>query len=228
MSEKRAQQALIEQFRLLGQTAIIDSAAVGRSVQALQQISAGGPRPAPLPRWGRLALPVVRATAESGQRLDDTTTIAALIQPLPPTVLLVNHSVKASDMLGRVSVELCAAALGEDPELLHKPALTQAVRFVVALMAATHVGRSIEVRVPPVSACQCGLPGESAQVGTVPGSGPVHTRGTPPNVVETDARTFLALATGRLSWFQARAEYAVRASGSRADLSAMLPVVDVA
>ena len=200
-----------------------------RSVHALQQISAGGPRPAPLPRWGRLALPSVRATAEGGPLVDETTTtIAALTQPLPPTVLLANHSVKASDMLGRVSVELCATALGEHPELMHKPALTQAVRFVVALLAATYVGRSIEVRVPPVSACQCGLPGESAQVGTVPGSGPVHTRGTPPNVVETDARTFLALATGRLSWARARAEYAVRASGNRADLSAMLPVVDVA
>ena len=55
-------------------------------------------------------------------------------------------------------------------------------------LAARHPGRVLEVRIPPVAAVQC-LPG------------PVHTRGTPPNVVETDTRTWLALATGRVDFF---------------------------
>jgi len=54
--------------------------------------------------------------------------------------------------------------------------------------------------------------------------GPRHTRGTPPNVVETDARTWLQLATGQLSWAEAVAQGAVTASGNRADLSAQLPL----
>ncbi len=234
MSEQRAQQAFTEQVRKLRHASPGEHrqirAALDRSLRVLTQLSCGGPRPAGLAQWGRLALP----SAGPGPSSAESTGIAALTDPLSATATvtfggsqLQRYSVKSSELLGRLAVELCSAALAEDPELLHKPALTQAVRFLVSLLAATYVGRSIEVRVPPWAACQCGLPGESAQPGTVPGSGPVHTRGTPPNVVETDAQTFLSLATGRLSWSQARAAYAVRASGSRADLSAMLPVVDV-
>ena len=70
----------------------------------------------------------------------------------------------------------------------------------------------MEVRVPPFAAIQC-----------VPG--PRHTRGTPPNVVETDPLTWLDLAAGRLDWAAAVAAGRVRASGQRADLSAYLPVM---
>ena len=77
---------------------------------------------------------------------------------------------------------------------------------------AQHVpGRSVELRVPPHVAVQCI-------------EGPRHTRGTPPNVVETDAATWLRLATGALSWADAVAAGAVTASGNRADLSAHLPL----
>jgi hypothetical protein len=77
---------------------------------------------------------------------------------------------------------------------------------------AQHVpGRSVELRVPPHVAVQCI-------------EGPRHTRGTPPNVVETDAATWLRLATGRLTWDAAVAEGRVTASGNRADLSALLPL----
>ncbi|MGI8697947.1 MAG: sterol carrier family protein, partial [Mycobacteriales bacterium] len=56
--------------------------------------------------------------------------------------------------------------------------------------------------------------------------GPRHTRGTPPNVVETDPAGWLELATGRLRWADAVADGRVRASGSRAvNLSAYLPVL---
>jgi len=67
------------------------------------------------------------------------------------------------------------------------------------------------VRVPPFAAVQC-----------VPG--PRHTRGTPPNVIETDPLTWIALATGRTAWTQAVAAGAVQASGPRADLSGYLPL----
>ena len=77
---------------------------------------------------------------------------------------------------------------------------------------AQHVpGRSVELRVPPHVAVQCV-------------EGPRHTRGTPPNVVETDAATWLKLATGATTWAQAIGEGAVTASGNRADLSPHLPL----
>ena len=54
--------------------------------------------------------------------------------------------------------------------------------------------------------------------------GPRHTRGTPPNVIETDAATWLRLANGALTWAEAVAEGTVTASGNRADLSEVLPL----
>jgi Bacterial SCP ortholog len=72
-------------------------------------------------------------------------------------------------------------------------------------------GRSVELRVPPYAAVQC-----------VPG--PRHTRGTPPNVVETDGATWLALAEGALAWADAVADGRISASGPRSDLSAYLPL----
>jgi Bacterial SCP ortholog len=77
---------------------------------------------------------------------------------------------------------------------------------------AQHVpGRSVELRVPPHVAVQCI-------------EGPRHTRGTPPNVIETDAATWLRLATGASTWAQAVADGKVTASGNRADLSPHLPL----
>jgi hypothetical protein len=90
--------------------------------------------------------------------------------------------------------------------------LRAAARYLLQLLAARHPGRILEVRIPPVAAVQC-LPG------------PVHTRGTPPNVVETDPLTWVRLATGRLGWADAVGSAAVHASGPRADLAAYLPLV---
>jgi uncharacterized protein (TIGR03086 family) len=89
--------------------------------------------------------------------------------------------------------------------------LAQAVRLSLRILAQVAPGRTVEVRVPPFAAVQC-----------IPG--PRHTRGTPPNVVETDPRTWLELATGRALWAAAIADARVAASGSRADLSAWLPL----
>lgn len=87
-----------------------------------------------------------------------------------------------------------------------------ATRYLLQLLAEAAPGSTLEVRVPPHGAVQCV-------------EGPNHTRGTPPNVVETDAATWLALATGTLSWGDAVAAGRVAASGARADLSGLLPIV---
>ena len=87
-----------------------------------------------------------------------------------------------------------------------------AVRYALQLLAEIAPGNSVEVRVPPFGATQAV-------------EGPRHTRGTPPNVVETDAATWLALATGAETWSAALAAGRVHASGVRADLAAQLPVI---
>ena len=113
--------------------------------------------------------------------------------------------------LGAASLAATTAALrsGADPL---RPALRAAVRYSLGLLAEQVPGRTVEVRVPPYAEVQC-----------VPG--PRHTRGTPPNIVETDPLTWLDLATGRLAWDAAMAAGRVYASGQRADLSAYLPLV---
>jgi hypothetical protein len=86
-----------------------------------------------------------------------------------------------------------------------------AVRVTLAIIAQRNPGRSVEIRVPPYGVVQAF-------------AGPRHTRGTPPNVVESDPASWLALVSGRLAWRDALADGSVRASGTRADLSAVLPL----
>jgi len=94
-------------------------------------------------------------------------------------------------------------------------ALATAVRLTARTLAALAPGASVEVRIPPFVAVQCI-------------SGPRHTRGTPPNVVETDPRTWLLIATGLLGLTEAKAGGALRMSGLRADeIEAWLPLFDV-
>jgi hypothetical protein len=85
------------------------------------------------------------------------------------------------------------------------------VKRTLAQLLHAAPGRAIEVRVPPYAAIQCG-------------EGPTHARGTPPNVVEMDALTWLDLARGVQTWQDAVASGAIRASGARADLSMYLPL----
>ncbi len=84
-------------------------------------------------------------------------------------------------------------------------------KHFLAVLEDRAPGHSVEVRVPPYAAVQV-IPGVR------------HTRGTPPAVVETDADTWIALATGDLTWAEAEAAGRVRASGERADLSPYLPL----
>ena len=90
-----------------------------------------------------------------------------------------------------------------------------ALRFLtkhyLAVLESRAPGHSVEVRVPPYAAVQV-IPGVR------------HTRGTPPAVVEMDAPTWLALATGEHSWADAESAGRVHASGERADLSPHLPL----
>ena len=91
------------------------------------------------------------------------------------------------------------------------PEVMQQVKATLAELVKRAPGRAIEVRIPPYAAVQCG-------------DGPTHTRGTPPNVIEMDAETWLALANGELNWNDAMDRGAISASGARADLSEYLPI----
>ena len=91
--------------------------------------------------------------------------------------------------------------------------IAEAVRLTARTLAAVAPGSAVEVRIPPFVAVQCI-------------SGPAHRRGNPPNVVETDPRTWLLLATGLLDMADATASGALQLSGSRAgEITALLPVV---
>ena len=85
------------------------------------------------------------------------------------------------------------------------------VKRTLGLLAAKAPGYSVEVRVPPYGAVQAVEGGR-------------HTRGTPRAVVETDPETWIAVATGELSWAEAIETGRIRASGERTDLSAYLPL----
>ena len=111
----------------------------------------------------------------------------------------------------RAAVAPVRAWLTGDGDQPPRPVVGAAVKTSARWLAQQAPGRSVELRVPPHVAVQC-LPG------------PRHTRGTPPNVVETDAATWLRLATGELTWAAALADGRVAASGNRADLSAALPL----
>lgn len=142
--------------------------------------------------------------------------------PLPQVLESSRGPTSLADFLGTRVVEVVVHAddlsrsLPDAPAVaLRRPALSLCSRTLAAILAAQHLGRSVEVRVPPFAAVQCGI-GDP---------GPAHTRGTPPNVVETDPVTFLRLATGRTSWDQAVHSGKVAASGLRADLSPVLPLL---
>lgn len=111
--------------------------------------------------------------------------------------------------------EAVAAAVAslDAGEAVAPSVLRNAARHLLGVLAKRAPGRTVEVRVPPYGAVQIG-----------DGSGPRHTRGTPPNVIETDAETWVALGTGRTTWAAALATGKVSASGSRADLTPWLPL----
>lgn len=109
---------------------------------------------------------------------------------------------------GRASLRAVDAA-AEASTVPIRGDLGTAVRYLLQLLAERAPGNTLEVRVPPFGAVQCV-------------SGPRHTRGTPPNVVEMDAATWLALARGTEAWADVLASGRVHASGTRADLTGLV------
>jgi hypothetical protein len=108
------------------------------------------------------------------------------------------------------SYDEVSAALAAEPRGPEQTRLL--VKHFLAVLAERAPGASVEVRVPPYAAVQAV-------------AGVRHTRGTPPAVVELDAETWIALAAGELRWSEAERTGRVRASGERADLSPLLPLV---
>jgi hypothetical protein len=121
---------------------------------------------------------------------------------------------KADPAKTRVAVAAIAAWLRDDSlPAPPRSELAEAVRLTARTLAEVAPGSSVEVRVPPFVAVQC-----------IPG--PAHRRGNPPNVVETDPRTWLLLATGLLDVAAATSGGGLQMSGSRAgEIAAWLPLV---
>ena len=111
---------------------------------------------------------------------------------------------------GRAALDETRAALaaGEKPA---RSEYAAAVRYLLQLLDEKAPGNSVEVRVPPFGAVQVV-------------QGPRHTRGTPPNVVELDPATWIAVATGSETWSAALDAGRIQASGTRADLTELLPL----
>ena len=134
-------------------------------------------------------------------------------------VLAPRGQISPADWLVTRAIELVVHAddlsrsLPDRPPVgLDRSALRLVTRAFADILTARAPGRTVELRVPPYAAVQCV-------------EGPRHTRGTPPNVVETDPVTWLRLAAGRLPWAAATRTGAVRASGERAELSPWLPLL---
>ena len=112
---------------------------------------------------------------------------------------------------GRNALEMWVAHSDADAAPADRSTLAAAVRFTLEELASRAEGNSVEVRVPPFGVAQC-----------IPG--PRHTRGTPPNVVETSAQVWLEIVTGVTEFAAALAEGSVDASGTRADISDFVPL----
>ncbi|MDX5567594.1 sterol carrier family protein [Streptomyces sp. ID05-04B] len=152
--------------------------------------------------------------ARTGERF------AAALAAVPGDRLLATRTgaMSLADYLVTRTVELAvhtddlnAAVPGLDVPY-DRQALAAATRLLADALAAKAPGGATEVRIPPYAVVQCV-------------EGPRHTRGTPPNVVETDPLTWIRLATGRVTWEDAVQQAKVAASGERADLAALLPLM---
>lgn len=115
------------------------------------------------------------------------------------------------DADGRAAVDAVLSHIGDDASPADRTTTATAARWLLQRLGERAPGRSVEVRVPPFGAVQ-----------VIEGS--THRRGTPPAVVEMNGPTWIAVATGRIAWDEARAAGHITASGERADLAAWLPL----
>jgi len=100
----------------------------------------------------------------------------------------------------------------EKNEEINKLNEQTAVKYCLQLLHEKAPGNSVEVRIPPYAAVQV-IPGIS------------HKRGTPPAVIEMSARIWIDLAVGKIDWITTKTSGAISASGERADLSTLLPLI---
>ncbi|MFE9911880.1 maleylpyruvate isomerase family mycothiol-dependent enzyme [Streptomyces clavifer] len=206
--------------------------ALGRISDSLElPAPAGGPKPEltllewPLSTAGHAGAiaDATRALAEEWPDLDalyelTATRFGELVPAAPPERLLTTRAgtMRLGDFLVTRTVELVVhtddlhRATGIDIPY-DRQALATCTRLLADALADRAPGGSVEVRIPPFAVVQC--------IG-----GPKHTRGTPPNVVETDPLTWVRLATGRAEWTRALEDARVSASGERADLAPLLPL----
>lgn len=157
--------------------------------------------------------------AQFRQQLDEVH--ALLSEPtVAPVVSAAGQPLRTLDLVRLAAADLVLAAddlarsVPDSSLEWSRECLAAGVRALAEVITQHHPGRSIELRVPPYAAVQCGL-----------GDDPVHTRGTPPNVVEVDPLTFVRLVHGRTRFGDEVAAGRVSASGSRSDLSAWFPVL---
>ncbi|WP_037574044.1 sterol carrier family protein [Phaeacidiphilus oryzae] len=212
--------------------------AVERALTAARDTPPAGAaaRPLDLTGW-------VRGAAEAAQAIDETVRERAAGGAYDPVAAIDHLLGQLPDLAGQESLlvptrlgtlrladflvtrlvesvvhadDLTAALQAADPERPDFPHDRQALAAVVRLLADTLAeqapGGSVELRIPPFAVVQCV-------------EGPRHTRGTPPNVVETSPLVWVRLATGRLTWEDAVEVAELTASGERSDLSALLPVM---
>ncbi|RKT16826.1 uncharacterized protein (TIGR03083 family) [Streptomyces sp. 1114.5] len=165
--------------------------------------------------------PAEEVAAEFDRSLDAVQIVLdklASVEPERRVTFLSGHPMLLADYLVTrlvetvVHAEDLAEALGLDAFPHDRQALAAVSRMLADALAGQVPGGAVELRIPPYAVVQA-----------VPG--PKHTRGTPPNVVETDALTWIRLATGRAEWAAAVETAAVSASGERSDLRAYLPVL---
>ncbi len=79
------------------------------------------------------------------------------------------------------------------------------VREILKIVQQLSPGNSVELRIPPYAAIQC-----------VPG--PVHRRGTPPNVVEMSGQTLIELVDNPTYWDEFCHKGRISASGTNSNL----------
>ena len=126
---------------------------------------------------------------------------------------MAKRRIKPIDGLAAIDAIRADSSLRSGDSAMTAPVLATAVRFLLEDLADRIPGNSVEVRVPLFGAVQC-----------VPG--PDHRRGTPPNVVEMSAQTWLALALGETQVEAQAAAGKLIASGVRAlEFAAVLPLV---
>jgi hypothetical protein len=92
------------------------------------------------------------------------------------------------------------------------PEVALEVAKIFKLIKEISPGKTVELRVPPYGAIQCG-------------KGTVHRRGTPPNQVEMGADTVIHLAINPGSWSGLIGQGQIRASGLSSDLSKLFTQV---